>query len=148
MQVTSGSRSSHGEGNDNLLQYSCLENTMGRRALWANSPWGRKRVEHDLMTKQQQMLAGTFNPSAQHAPPMNSGTCMSLKSLSGSSQAPFNPGGQTRINHRKFTKVLPPESSSCTTGPMTPPSPSPSFDFALITEVFLQTLLMGFSPGR
>ena len=28
-------RRSHGEGNSNLLHYSCLENSMGRGALWA-----------------------------------------------------------------------------------------------------------------
>ena len=30
-----GSRRSPGGGHDNLLQYSCLENPMGRRAWWA-----------------------------------------------------------------------------------------------------------------
>ena len=30
-----GSGRSHGEGNGNPLQHSCLENTMGRGALWA-----------------------------------------------------------------------------------------------------------------
>ena len=30
-----GSGRSHGEGNGNLLQYSCLENPMDRRAWWA-----------------------------------------------------------------------------------------------------------------
>ena len=28
---------SHGEGHDNPLQYSCLENPMDREAWWANS---------------------------------------------------------------------------------------------------------------
>ena len=31
---------SPGEGNDNPLQFSCLENPMDRGASWA--PWGRK----------------------------------------------------------------------------------------------------------
>ena len=31
-----------GEGNGNPLQYSCLVNPMGRGALWAYSPCGRK----------------------------------------------------------------------------------------------------------
>ena len=43
---------SPGEGNGNPLQYSCLENPMDRGA-WRASPWGRKRVGHDLVTKQQ-----------------------------------------------------------------------------------------------
>ena len=33
---------SHGEGNDNPLQYSCLENPMDRGSSWANSPMGHK----------------------------------------------------------------------------------------------------------
>ena len=34
---------SPGEGNGNPLQYSCLENSMDRRAGWVTvSPWGRK----------------------------------------------------------------------------------------------------------
>ena len=33
---------SPGEGNGNPLQYSCLENSMDRRAGWVTvSPWGR-----------------------------------------------------------------------------------------------------------
>ena len=31
-----------GEGNGNLLQYSCLGNLMDRRAWWATSPWGHE----------------------------------------------------------------------------------------------------------
>ena len=37
-----GSGSSPGEGNGNPLQYSCLENSMNRGALWA-SPWSCKK---------------------------------------------------------------------------------------------------------
>ena len=37
--------STHIKGNDNPLQYSCLENPMDRGAWWA------KRVGHDLVTK-------------------------------------------------------------------------------------------------
>ena len=33
---------SPGEGNDNPLQDSCLENPIDRRAWWANSPRSRK----------------------------------------------------------------------------------------------------------
>ena len=38
-----------GEGNGNLLQYSCLENP-------TDSPWGHRKVRHDLATKQQQAI--------------------------------------------------------------------------------------------
>ena len=34
-QVLSPSQSDSGEGNGNPLQYSCLENPMGREAWWA-----------------------------------------------------------------------------------------------------------------
>ena len=44
-----------GEGNGNLLQYSCLGNPMDRkRSLVGYNPWSHKRVGHDLETKQQQ----------------------------------------------------------------------------------------------
>ena len=43
---------SPGEGNDNSLQYSCLENPMDRRA-WGLQSMGLQRVRHDLVTKQQ-----------------------------------------------------------------------------------------------
>jgi len=39
-----------GEGNGNPLQYSCLENTMDRRA-WRATIHGLARVEHNLVTK-------------------------------------------------------------------------------------------------
>ena len=42
---------STGEGNDNPLQYSCLGNPMDR-GNW----WGYRRVEHNLVTKQQKQL--------------------------------------------------------------------------------------------
>ena len=35
MGLTAGSGRSHGEGNGNPLQYSCLENSMDRGACWA-----------------------------------------------------------------------------------------------------------------
>ena len=34
-----------GEGNGNPLQYSCLENSMGRGAWRAAVPWGRRESE-------------------------------------------------------------------------------------------------------
>ena len=42
-----GSRRSPGEGNGNPLQYTCLGNPMDR------GMWGRKKVRHNLGTKQQ-----------------------------------------------------------------------------------------------
>ena len=33
-----------GEGNGNLLQYACLENSMGR-GTWQALPWGHKKLE-------------------------------------------------------------------------------------------------------
>ena len=45
-----GSERSPGEENGNPLQYSCLENPMGRRA-WQATVYGVARVRHDLATK-------------------------------------------------------------------------------------------------
>ena len=49
-----GSERSSREGNDNPLQYSCLENPMGRGAWQGYSACSCKRVRHNLLTKQQQ----------------------------------------------------------------------------------------------
>ena len=38
---------SPGEGNDNPLQYSCLENSMDGGAWWAIQSTGSQRVRHD-----------------------------------------------------------------------------------------------------
>ena len=48
-----GSGRSPGEGNGNPLQYSCLEKSYGQRSLAGHSPWGCRRVRHNLVTKQQ-----------------------------------------------------------------------------------------------
>ena len=40
-----GSGRSPGEGNDNLLQYSCLEKSYGWRSLAGYSPWGHKGLD-------------------------------------------------------------------------------------------------------
>ena len=40
-----------GGGHGNPLQYSCLENPHWQRSLAGYSPWGRKRVGHDWVTK-------------------------------------------------------------------------------------------------
>ena len=46
---------SPGEGNASTLQYSCLGNPMDRGEWQAiYSPWGCKRVRHNLVIKQQQ----------------------------------------------------------------------------------------------
>ena len=45
---------SPGVGNGNPLQYSSLGTSMDRGGWQAYSPWGHKRVRHDLATKQQQ----------------------------------------------------------------------------------------------
>ena len=37
-----------GEGNDNPLQCSCLENPMGRGAWWATGPWGHTESQTRL----------------------------------------------------------------------------------------------------
>ena len=48
-----GSGRSPGEGNDNPLQYSCLENPLDREA-WQATVHGVARVRHNLATKRQQ----------------------------------------------------------------------------------------------
>ena len=45
-----GSGRSSGEGNDNPLQYSCLENPMDR-GTWQATVHGVARVGHNLVTK-------------------------------------------------------------------------------------------------
>ena len=52
-----GSGRSPGGGNGNPLQDSSLENPVVRRAY---SPWGHKRVRHNLATKQQQYAKQVF----------------------------------------------------------------------------------------
>ena len=47
-----GSEKSPGEGNGNLIQYSCLENPMDRGAWWATSHMfmGSQRAGHNCAT--------------------------------------------------------------------------------------------------
>ena len=52
------SRRSPGEGNGHPLQY-CLEKFHGQRNMVGYSPWGLKRVGHNLVTKQQQMYGSS-----------------------------------------------------------------------------------------
>ena len=44
-------RRSFREGNGNPLQNACLRNPMDRGTWMGYSPWGSKRVGHDLATK-------------------------------------------------------------------------------------------------
>ena len=55
VSLSLGWEESPGEGNSHPLQYSCLGNSHGQRSLASYSSWGRKRVVHDLATKQQQL---------------------------------------------------------------------------------------------
>ena len=48
--LTPGSGRSPGEGNGNLLQYSCCEKSHGQRSLMGSM--GSQRVGHSLVTKQ------------------------------------------------------------------------------------------------
>ena len=43
--LISGSGRSPGGGNDNPLQYFCLENAHGQRSLMGYSPWHRKELD-------------------------------------------------------------------------------------------------------
>ena len=49
-----GLERSPGEGNDNPLQYSCLENPHGQRSLVGSSPWGRRELDMTEQPTQQQ----------------------------------------------------------------------------------------------
>ena len=53
-----GSRGSPGEGNGNLLQYTCLENPVDR-GIWQATVPGVARVRQDLATKPQPLLLAT-----------------------------------------------------------------------------------------
>ena len=55
-----GSGRSPGEGNGNPLQYSCPGKSHGQRSLGDYSPWGCKRVRHDLVAKQQQAVYSLY----------------------------------------------------------------------------------------
>ena len=59
---------SFGEGHDNPLQYSCLENPMDRRAWWA-TVMGSQWVRHDWATNT--LLYFTLHPSLAHEAPLS-----------------------------------------------------------------------------
>ena len=48
-----GSGRSSEEGNGYPLLYFCLGNPMDRGAWWAKSPWGHKRLGHDLVIEHE-----------------------------------------------------------------------------------------------
>ena len=54
-----GQEDSLREGNGNLLRYSCLGNPMDR-GLVGQSPWGHRRVRHNLATEQQPYWTALF----------------------------------------------------------------------------------------
>ena len=54
MGSTPGSGRSVGEGNGILTPAFLPGKFHGQRSLAGYSPWGQKRVQHDLATKQQQ----------------------------------------------------------------------------------------------
>ena len=58
MGLIPGSGTCPGGGNGNPLQYSCLGNPTNRRSLASleSSPWGCRRVGHNVATQQQQSL--------------------------------------------------------------------------------------------
>ena len=60
-----------GEGNENPLQYSCVENLMDRGAWWATVHGVAKRVGLSLVTKEQQCICteGETYPLAEALPP-------------------------------------------------------------------------------
>ena len=47
----SGLGRSPGQGHDNPLQYSCLENPHGQRSLVGYSPWGHKESDTTKVTE-------------------------------------------------------------------------------------------------
>ena len=56
-----GSRRSPGEGNNNPLQYSCLEDPMDRGAWQGYSPWGCKELDMtEWLTQNQNSLLKTI----------------------------------------------------------------------------------------
>ena len=61
-----GSGRSPGVGNSNLLQYSCLGNSMDQRSLAGYSPRGG-RVGHDLVTKPPPKFCGKLLSHAKIA---------------------------------------------------------------------------------
>ena len=78
----------NGEGNGNPLQYSCLENPMGRGAWWATAH-RVARVGQNLGTKQQQQGNERFlGDSVVKTPPATAGDASHLGLILGSGRSP------------------------------------------------------------
>ena len=56
-----GSERSPREGDGNPLQYSCLENSMDRKAWWAIAPWSNKELERTERLNNRLWNFHTFN---------------------------------------------------------------------------------------
>ena len=54
--LISGLGRSPEEGNSMPLQCSCLKNSMERGTWWGYSPWGGKRVRHNLETNKNNII--------------------------------------------------------------------------------------------
>ena len=54
---------SPGEGHENPLQYSCLENPCGQKSLKDYSPWGRKESDMTERTKIGRQVQWSLNES-------------------------------------------------------------------------------------
>ena len=84
MSLIPGSERSPGEGNDNALQYPCLENSMDRGA-WRAILHGVARVRDDLATKQHHVVTvvpgdGRMTRGWPHSAPHNRGGRFSVDS--------------------------------------------------------------------
>ena len=64
-----GSGRSSGGGHGNPHQYSWLENPHGERSPVGYSPWGRKRVRHNLATERQATTIGNSQSAPLPPPP-------------------------------------------------------------------------------
>ena len=68
-ELIPGSDGSSGGGNDNPLQYSCLENPMDRGAWWVPVHMGLQRVRYDLATEHEHIKGG--NPKLPDGIPVS-----------------------------------------------------------------------------
>ena len=91
MGLIPGSGRYPGEGNSNPLQYSCLENPMGRGA-WRATVHGFTKVWHDLVTKHGKVVAERCKD----------------RGFSASGGEEFNLGPETRLDRSELlcNKVL------------------------------------------
>ena len=67
MGLIPGLKRSPGGGNDNPLQYSCLENPIDRGAWWATySPWGHKESDRSEYTLRHSFMGEDFRQLMFH----------------------------------------------------------------------------------